>query len=290
MKKSLDHLPEKKQKELHLVADYIKTVFDPYMVILYGSYSRGDWVDIEREYQSDYDILIACSHKKKKNYELRDELEKRVHIDDDIAIKVSFHYEQISVINTEIKKYNYLFIDIRREGVLLYSNGEYELEDVKDLEPKGRYEKAIRDSEHWLNSSKELYRNYHNSLILSKDSDSKQIALNICAFMLHQTTEHLYMAILLVYSGYKPKSHDLEELERMVVPFYEDIFKVFPRKTDKEKHLYDLLRKAYVDARYDMDYSITIEELKTLEPLIEKFRMLTIKLCDRKLKELQDTV
>ncbi len=280
MKTSLDHLPEKKQKELHLVADYIKNVFDPYMVILYGSYARGDWVDIDREYQSDYDILIACSHKKKKNYELRDELEKRVHIDDDITIKVSFHYEQISVINTEIKKYNYLFIDIRREGILLYSNGEFELEDVKDLEPKERYEKAKRDYEYWAENSLTTLKGYH--FYFNENN------LNWSAFHLHQSTEHLYMAILLVYSGYKPKSHDLEELERMIMAFYEDIFKVFPRKTDKEKHLYNLLRKAYVDARYDMDYSITVKELKTLEPLIEKLRELTTKLCERKLKELQD--
>lgn len=280
MKTSLDHLLEKKQKELRLLTEYVKSVFEPQAVILFGSYARGDWVDIEREYQSDYDILVACGRKKKKNYDLREELEKRIYIDDDIATKVSFTYEPMSVINAEIRKYNYLFIDIRREGILLYSESDsFQLEDIKDLEPKERYEKAVRDIKYWFQQFDDFYKGYQFYY--------KENTRNLAAFHLHQTAEHLYISLLLVYTGYKPKTHDLEELEKLVIPFYKDISQVFPRNTEPQKQLYNLLRKAYVDARYDMNYTITKRELKALETLIKKFRVLAIDLYERKLKELE---
>ena len=44
MKKSLAHLPELKQDELELIAFKIRSLCeDVQMVILFGSYARGDW-------------------------------------------------------------------------------------------------------------------------------------------------------------------------------------------------------------------------------------------------------
>jgi hypothetical protein len=37
---------------------------------------------------------------------------------------------------------------------------------------------------------------------------------------------------------------------------------VFPLDTDEHKRLFELLRKAYVDARYKLHYKITKEELE----------------------------
>ena len=282
MKTSLDHLPKKKQKELRLVIDYIKEVFDPKAAILYGSYARGDWVDIEREYQSDYDILIICGHSQKKNYTLRSKLEERVRVDDDIATNVSFNYEQYSVVNNEIRKYNYLFIDIRREGILLYSIGEFKLEDIRGLEPKERYKKAVQDFDYWKKGSLTALKGYNFYL---EEND-----LNWATFHLHQSTEHLYVALLLVFTGYKPKTHHLDDLEKLVLPLYKKIHEAFPRETEAEKHLYGLLRNAYVDARYDVNYKITKKELNALFALVEKFRGLVNDLCDQKLKELKGLI
>ena len=282
MKTSLDHLPKKKQKELRLVIDYIKEVFDPKAAILYGSYARGDWVDIEREYQSDYDILVICDHKQKRNYTLRSELERRISMDYDIATWVTFNYEQYSEVNNEIRKYNYLFIDIRREGILLYSKGEFKLEDVRELEPKERYEKAVFDLDYWKESSLTFLKVYRFCL--------EESYFNLAVFHLHKSTEHLYVSLLLVYTGYKPKTHHLDELEKIVFPFYKKIYEAFPRETMAEKNLYSLLRNAYVDARYDVNYKITKKELNALFALVEKFRGLVNDLCEKKLKELKGLI
>ncbi|OWK25988.1 hypothetical protein AJ87_46990 [Rhizobium yanglingense] len=79
MKSSLDHLPEKKQRELARVVEIIHEEFENalkggeaefkkkgriWKVILFGSYARGTWVDephTAKGYRSDYDILIIVS-------------------------------------------------------------------------------------------------------------------------------------------------------------------------------------------------------------------------------------
>lgn len=66
MKTSLEHLPEDKQQEITSIAETIVSLIQPEMVILFGSYSRGNWVEdkykengITYEYKSDYDILVV---------------------------------------------------------------------------------------------------------------------------------------------------------------------------------------------------------------------------------------
>ena len=65
MKRSLAHLPKLKQLELIEITSIIKVNPGVEMIILFGSYARGDWVEdiyteghITYEYKSDFDILI----------------------------------------------------------------------------------------------------------------------------------------------------------------------------------------------------------------------------------------
>ena len=77
MKKSLAHLPPHKRQELRRLKEAI-LFYGPQteMIVLFGSYARGDWVDdvyteghITYEYRSDYDILVivTCSFLPKKS-------------------------------------------------------------------------------------------------------------------------------------------------------------------------------------------------------------------------------
>jgi uncharacterized protein len=45
MKTALDHLPEQKQQELQKAIEIIRKEIDLEMLILCGSYARGDWVE-----------------------------------------------------------------------------------------------------------------------------------------------------------------------------------------------------------------------------------------------------
>ena len=56
--------------------------------------------------------------------------------------------------------------------------------------------------------------------------------------------------------------------------------------TEKERQRFELLRKAYVDARYDENYTITKVELKWLAGRVNKLQKLTKKICKKKIKSL----
>ncbi len=65
MKKALNHLPENKQEELNRISKLIRELCNNVeMIILFGSYARGDWKDEtdlkpnrKSGHKSDYDIF-----------------------------------------------------------------------------------------------------------------------------------------------------------------------------------------------------------------------------------------
>ena len=68
MKTSLNHLPAEKRQEVEIIAMTIRQIVsETEMVILFGSYARGDWKDglhtqgrgrLTIHKKSDYDILV----------------------------------------------------------------------------------------------------------------------------------------------------------------------------------------------------------------------------------------
>ena len=64
-------------------------------------------------------------------------------------------------------------------------------------------------------------------------------------------------------------------------------FDVFPQTTDEEKRRFELLKRAYIDARYKMDeYEITKEELSYLAERVTELRSLTETTCRAKIREI----
>lgn len=64
----LEHLPDNKQQELQWAADIIQEMANPDMLILFGSYARGNWVEeraddgVHYQYQSDFDLLAVVKN------------------------------------------------------------------------------------------------------------------------------------------------------------------------------------------------------------------------------------
>jgi hypothetical protein len=69
----------------------------------------------------------------------------------------------------------------------------------------------------------------------------------------------------LVFTGYKQRSHDIEALGKLAGEQHALLFDVLPKTEAEDKRLFDLLKKAYIDARYSMSYHITIDELAILQ-------------------------
>jgi len=84
------------------------------------------------------------------------------------------------------------------------------------------------------------------------------------AFLLHQATEHALRALLVSLTGLTAYGHNLKSLLRhscFCAPYLDTIF---PKNTDEERELFDLLNTAYVSARYGPDYEISQEQVMLL--------------------------
>ncbi|MCB2261629.1 MAG: HEPN domain-containing protein [Candidatus Thiosymbion ectosymbiont of Robbea hypermnestra] len=285
MKTSLEHLPEQKQQELQRAIEIIREEIDLDMLILFGSYARGDWVeDLDPEtllyrYQSDFDLLVITetprqANKIEQNSQLAQHLIKTIH-----RTPISLIAEDIQFVNRRLRRSQYFYIDILREGVLLYDSGKFQLAEPIEITPKERKRLAEEDFEYWLDNAKEF--------LIDVNSALKRGSYKKAAFYLHQATESFYGTILLVFTRYKPSTHDLEKLGQRVSSIEPRFLTIFPRATEEERERFKLLRKAYVDARYKPSYTIKKEELAWLVERVRGLQALTEKLCKEKIASYQ---
>ena len=68
MKTHIDYLPPHKQTELSTLVSMVTDIMPAEMIILFGSYARGDWVEDKYDethyrYQSDFDLLVIVETK-----------------------------------------------------------------------------------------------------------------------------------------------------------------------------------------------------------------------------------
>ena len=107
----------------------------------------------------------------------------------------------------------------------------------------------------------------------------------MAAFELHQAAERLYNTVLPVFTNYKPKTHNLDILRQYSKHLSKDLFMIFPFPTENEyeAHLFDLLKRGYVDARYKNDYKITKNELEALIDRVNKMKTVVKRICKKKI-------
>jgi len=284
MKKILSFLPLQKQKELEQITTVIKGLTEPEQIILFGSYARGSWVEdtvqeghITYEYMSDFDILVIVKGTwLANNVSLWHKINKKIQQTPSIKTWVNIIVHDAQFVNKKLTKGEYFFADIKNEGVLLYDSKKIKLSRIKKLNPKQRMDIAQEDFRLWFGNAKEFYKQFEAAF--------KRKSYRVAAFELHQATERFYMAILLVFTHYKPKIHDLEKLGQMVAAQDPIFLKVFNRSTDKEKNLFDLLQKAYIDARYKKTYRIKKGELEYLAARVKMLQQLAKTTCQKKIE------
>ncbi len=284
MKASLNHLPERKRAELARIVSIIRqSAPQAEMIILFGSYARGDAVEdvttkgrTTYEYSSDFDILVIVQSKS-----LADNLDLWYGIEDEAGklpvqtpVKIIAH--ELDFVNKKLEKGQYFFSDIKKDGIILYDSKNYHLAEPKELSPKERLGQAKADFKQWFERGSGAYGMYEDAM--------KKREYNWAAFMLHQAAESYYGAVLLVYTNYKPKTHDLDTLRRLAANHDPAFFSAFPLRTKQERDRFDLLRQAYVGARYHDDYSITPQELKYLARCLELLKNQTQTSCQKKME------
>jgi len=283
LKTDLSHLPKEKQDELQDIVKIIVEMTYPEMVILFGSHARGDWVNdqytedgITYTYTSDFDLLVIVEdeHKIKPSIEGKIRRKNRQASHHDTPVNVIFH--EIGFVNKELEEGNYFFSDIEKEGILLHDSGKCHLSVSKEQTSEEACKKAKEYFDYWFVSADHFFEDYESNLAKER--------LQKAAFELHQAAERYLVTTLLVFTCYKPKTHDLTLLYHDVCRHGKEFRDIFPKNNNEENRLFNLLQKAYSDARYRIDYRISSEDLIKLAERINQLKRLTEKYCRKKIE------
>jgi HEPN domain-containing protein len=170
------------------------------------------------------------------------------------------------------------FTAVCRDGMQLYSASGLRLNiDYPDLNPATTFTKAQKHYFHrfgmawgFMESASHSYDNgfYSN-----------------CMFELHQSIEQACIAVIRVYMAYRSDMHNLSRLLNLCKCFSDGLIELFPRRTEEDKRLFQLLVKSYSDTRYKDDYKIVDLDADELCIRVREFLELIKKLCKQRIAE-----
>jgi predicted nucleotidyltransferase/HEPN domain-containing protein len=301
MKTGTDHLPEGKRRELAFVVDAIRQGFAfgierrtmPKIrggrllkIILFGSYARGDWVeDPVGRYFSDYDLLVVVDREEltdvsefwaKTEERLLDELASGANL----RTPVSIIYHSLDDVNEKLRLGRYFFMDIVREGILLFEEPGFAFVEPRPLSPAEALRETQEYFDEWFETANQFYQQFKHAV-----ADG---APKVAAFQLHQATERFYHCLFLVRTLYSPKTHNLNQLRQLTEDVEPRLKAVWPHDTKFERRCYELLREAYVKARYSRHYRISDEQLVWLSGRVELLQRIVREVCEERIATLAE--
>lgn len=285
----LSHLPVDKQKDILEIVEIIKEIALPEKVILFGSFARGDWVDDEYvedgatyTYRSDFDFLIVVREGlDQKDFEITSKIENRT-----LSYKndVSPIVHSIDYINKGLSSGQYFFRDIVKEGKVLFNNGKTKFADLATISIETQQFLYKQYYDNWILSGINFFQ---GTKVLLENALINNIPLNQVMFNLNQSVERFLGGILLVYTGYKPKTHNIKVLSKYAKHISGDLNLVFisSNRTSEELRLFDLLNKSYIDSRYQNGYTVELSDVLILIDKVNKLEELVISLVKLKMPD-----
>ncbi len=283
MKRSTRFLPPKKRQDLQqlttLILEQVKQVE---MIVLFGSYAKNSYVDYDQRvefgtptyYMSDYDIVILTRKPiGAAEYSLYEKIKDKFFENKNRPFHThpQFINYGIEDFNYALSKAHYFETEIKRDGVVLFDSGTYKLARRRKLDYTEIRDRAQKYFDDKFTLALDLYENVF--------FDYKRTKYKLSSFHLHQSAENLLRVIPMVFTLYGHKSHNLSELMNAAKKHTTEIFRVFPRDTQEEQRLFDLLQRAYIESRYNPDFEITKEDIDALIPKVEQLRSIVERTC-----------
>jgi predicted nucleotidyltransferase/HEPN domain-containing protein len=295
MKSDLDHLPAAKQRDL---AHVVRVLFDEFeaahrlsgqkwkkqgrilKLVLYGSYARGDWVDDPvGGYTSDYDILVVVNDERLADFDFwsaaEDRLMRDVTINGALSAPVNFIVHSLTDVNQQLERGRPFFVDIVDQGVALYEAEGFAFAQPHELPAEAARAEATQYFNEWFSTAVEF--------AAGADFHRGRGSNKLAAFNLHQATERFYHCTLLTLTLYSPKSHKLNFLRSQAEAIAPELIEAWPRADKFSRRCFELLRQAYVNARYSPHFAITDEELRWLGDRVAVLQERVRLVCERRL-------
>lgn len=303
MRSNVDHLPQIQQTELELTKQILMEEFakavdggsQPWRkngrilkVILFGSYARNDWVDEpENGYQSDFDLLIIVSHPNLTD--IADYwyiAEDRILREQAIGRPVNIIVHSLQEVNQALERGEYFWVDIARDGIELYDLPGHSLATPKPLTPADAYEMA---GAYFKSKLAEVDRWRATADFQMGLSDEDLGWKKMAAFNLHQAAETAYACFLLVRTLYFPRSHNIKFLRSLSEDNEPRLIEAWPRVQRIDRRRFELLKRAYVEARYSESFEIGLDDLEALTASVHRLRDVVEAISRERLEKLRET-
>lgn len=281
MKTSYSHLPEYAKKDLEkIVGLVLEKVPHCEMIILYGSYAKGTFVEYDERdefgiltsFMSDYDLFVVTSGVNVSEVgHLLDTVDDKYYKRPDHQVPIQFINDDIEKFNSDLSEGRYFYTSIKKHGIMLYDSGNFKLEHARKL----NFEEIGQQAEEYF----EEKLNEANEFLLDTTNTYNRGNYKRASFYLHQACENFFYALRLVYTLKNSKQHNLSKLLGATNKYSSQLKKIFPRNTKEEKRLFDLIRLAYIEARYNKNFVVTKEDIDALVPKVERLRDVTEQVC-----------
>lgn len=290
MKKSISYLPSTNQKDLKFILETVlQRLKQTEMIILFGSYARNDYVVYDEKYEfgklqfyvSDYDLLIVTSGVSDgvaiKTLDNVEDIYYNKAIDPDKQPPIQFISEDMKKLNKYLNEGRYFYTQIKQEGVVLYDSGKHKLARRRKL----NFVEIKQQAQEYFDDKMKEAKFFYDDAIINYEKDRYKRS----SFYLHQACENYIYAIRLVFTLQNPKQHNLSKLLSSVRKYSVEFIKVFPQNTPEEKRLFNLIKAAYVEGRYNPDFVVTKEDIDALIAKVELLRDIAEHICSQKIEE-----
>lgn len=303
MRADLSHLPRDRQRELgDFVLRAILSTFEDahgrsatgwkkkgriHKIVLYGSFARGGWIyepHTTKGYSSDYDLLVMVNRKQVvENAGYWSDLEDRF-----IKARQAERIKSLPsiIVHTRQEVHNalaegrYFFMDVVKDGIVLYDADDKPFPRPRPRTPAAKLALAQEYFAEWYPMAGEFYEDFKTNL------EKKRLAK--AAFELHQCVEHLYHTALLTLTFYSPHNHNIKALRSMADKLDRRLAYVWPADFHWQRAAFNILRDAYVKARYaKRGYKITEDQLRWLGSVAQDLARVVREVCDDRIAALK---
>jgi predicted nucleotidyltransferase/HEPN domain-containing protein len=299
MKTSLDHLPRLRQRQLEYVVRVLLEEFEKktergtqawtrngriLKIILFGSFARGDWVDSRSTgYLSDFDILVIVNYPKltdKAEYwDVAEDRLTRRHLIDILFPEINFVLHDHAYVNDQIARGRPFFLNVLGDGIALYEAKGFPFAAPGAMPPEIVREETIGNFESWFGDAESALKGARHF--------QEDRALNWAAFMAHQTAENAYVSVLLTLTLYAPHTHNIRHLRNTAEGLAPELRDVWPAQNGLSRRCFELIKDAYIKARYSKHYEITDEELAYGFARLDDLMVLVRQVCERHIATLR---
>ncbi|MBD1365364.1 HEPN domain-containing protein [Mucilaginibacter sp. ZT4R22] len=203
-------------------------------------------------------LLLVKSGEVLQEHEIANKIEDKLKP----MAKVFIFAHKLSGLKKALQAKRRFFIDALTTKTVVYQAEDFVMPELPILTTEQVKAKAQLDFTKWNVQAQDFLRGarYYKEV---KN-------YNLAAFSLHQAVESVFIGVIKAVLGYKINVHNLPRMLRISLMFTEEFNEVLQLDTEKGRHLFEVLRSAYTNARYVSNYEVDEDTINALDGLAVK--------------------